>query len=283
MKAIIDERPNAVPVGVGNNSSGYDASIMVPSGNTSKFDWSDLGLGLDTTDGNGEYDGNDDNDGDGDGNSDKDSDGNGEGADDEGGNSDIEDVTTEEQVPSKTPSLKTPAVTKRKATAVEALETKTLKTSARAGKSTPASASQRASKKPKTGIEKINAITAKEEETTQKVLDLKKLKVKGENDKVLARIKAKSELKMQQMKFRAELAQQKLNNDFRLQMARMGHASGYSEAGSSSMVQGNTAASGSGYSDAGSATPSNEMPQLDPSLEFFGQNSRYDFNQHFHD
>lgn len=285
MKAIIDERPNAVPVGVGNNSSGYDVSIMVPSGNTSEFDWSDPGLGLDTTDGDGEYDGNDDNGGDGEGNSDKDSDSNGEGADDEGGNSNIEDVMTEEQVPSKTLSLKIPTVTKRKATAVEAPETKTLKTSARAGKSTPAAAtataSQRASKKPKTGIEKINAITAKEEETTQKVLDLKKLKVKGENDKVLARIKVKAELKMQQMKLWAELAQQKLNNDFRLQMARMGH--GYSEAGSSSMVHGNMAASGSGYSDAGSATPSNEMPQLDPSLEFFGQNSGYDFNQHFHD
>jgi hypothetical protein len=47
------------------------------------------------------------------------------------------------------------------------------------------------------------------------------------------------------------------------------------------MVHGNMAASGSGYSDAGSvSTPSNEMPQLHPSLEFFGQNS---FNQHFHD
>ena len=81
--------------------------------------------------------------------------------------------------------------------------------------------------------QKINAITAKEE-TTQKVLDLKKLKVKGENNKLLARIKAKAELKMQQMKFWAELAQQKLDNDFWLQMAQMGH--GYSEAGSSSMV-----------------------------------------------
>jgi hypothetical protein len=284
LKAIIDERPNAVPVGVGNNSSGYDVSILVPSGNTSEIDWSDLGLGLDTTDGDGERNGNDNGGGDGngeDGHGDSDS----EGADDEGGNSDIDDVTMEKQVPSETPSLKTPIVTKRKATAVEAPETKTLKTSARAGKSTPTAvtASQRASKKPKTGIEKINAIAAKEEETTQKVLELKKLKVKGENDKVLAKIKAKAEVKMQQMKLRAELAQQKLDNDFRLQMARMGHA--YSEAGSSGMVRSNTAP-GSGYSDAGSVTPStysNETPQLDPSLEFFGQNSGYDFNQHFHD
>jgi len=54
LKAIINKCPNAVPVGVGNNSSGYDASIMVPSGNTSEFDWSDSSLGLDTTDSDGE-------------------------------------------------------------------------------------------------------------------------------------------------------------------------------------------------------------------------------------
>jgi hypothetical protein len=37
-----------------------------------------------------------------------------------------------------------------------------------------------------------------------------KLRVGGENDKVLARIKAKAELKMQQMKFRAEVGQRLL-------------------------------------------------------------------------
>ena len=196
MKAIIDKHPNAVPVGVRNNSSGYDTSILAPSGNTSEIDWSDLGLALytiDDDDGGGEHDG------DGEGNShgddeDDDNNLNGEVSDEpEGGNSEIEDVTME-KVPRKTPSLKTPTVMKHKATAVEApntIETKPQKTSARAGKSTPAAASGttaslRASKKPKTGIEKINEITAKDEETTQKVLELKKLKVKGENDKVLA-------------------------------------------------------------------------------------------------
>jgi hypothetical protein len=314
LKAIIDERPNAVPVGVGNNSSGYDASILASSRNTSEFDWSDPGLY--TIDGDhGDGDNNDLADGDGGNSDDEHGDINSEGSDDEGGDSVIiSEITIQ---PSKTPaSLKTSTATKRKATAiVEAPETKPLleKTSARAGKSTPAAttASQRASKNPKTGIEKINAIAVKEEETTQKVLDLKKLKVKGENDKVLAKIKAKAEVRMQQMKLRAELAQKKLDNEFRLQMARMGHAS--SEAGSSSIVR-NAPHSGysdagsvwmrhasseagpssmpvvrnapcSGYSDAGSVTPStysSEMPLLDPSLEFLGQNSGYDFD-HFND
>ena len=47
LKAIIDEHPSLVPVGVRNNSSGHDMSILAPSGNTSDFDYSD-GLGLET-------------------------------------------------------------------------------------------------------------------------------------------------------------------------------------------------------------------------------------------
>jgi hypothetical protein len=159
-----------------------------------------------------------------------------------------------------------------------------LKTSARAGKSTPV-AGQRASKKPKTGIEKISAIVAKEEETTQKVLDLKKLRVKGENDKELAKIKAKTEVKIQQMKLRAELtqkklelAQKKMDNEFQLQMAWMGHPQmgpAYTQASSSSMIHSNRAASGSGFSDVASVTSSSHSIQHDPELEFY---STYDLD-----
>jgi hypothetical protein len=107
----------------------------VPSGNASEFDWSNPGLGLDTTDGDGELedDDNGDDKGDGKGNSEEGSGSNGESSDDKGGNSDIKDVMTETQlqVLSKTSSLKTQAVkiTKRKATAVEVPETKALKMS----------------------------------------------------------------------------------------------------------------------------------------------------------
>jgi hypothetical protein len=280
LKAIIDERPSAVPVGVGNNSSGYDVSILAPSGNTSEFDWSDPGLGL-HGDGDGDHgDGNGEGEGEGEGKDNSDDDGSdSEGSDDsEGGNSDIEDAPVAKQVPSKT--LKTLTTTKRKATAVEAPETKTPKTSARAGKLTPAAttASQQAAKKPKTGIEKISAITAKEEEMTQKVLELKKLRMKGENDKVLVKIKAKADVKMQRMKLRAELTQKKMDNEFQLQMARIGHTRMHST----------VAASSSGYSDtrSESVAPStysiSEMPRssLDPSLEFFGLELGYDFYRH---
>ncbi|KAF8221639.1 hypothetical protein L208DRAFT_1530552 [Tricholoma matsutake] len=132
LKAIIDEHPSAVPVGVGNNSSSYDVSILAPSGDTSEFDWSDPGLGLDTTDGDGKLEGDDNgnDNSDGESNSEEGGGSNGKSSDDEGGNSDIKDVMTETQVPSKTSSLKTQAVMKRKATAVEVPETKAPKTSA---------------------------------------------------------------------------------------------------------------------------------------------------------
>ncbi|KAM6491489.1 hypothetical protein JOM56_013058 [Amanita muscaria] len=142
-------------------------------------------------------------------------------------------------------------------------------------------ASRQPSKKPRTGLEKLNALAAKEEETTQKALDLKKLKATGENEKALARIKSRGDVKMQRMKLRAELAKKKMDNDLQLQMAQMGaaRAMGHmsTHAGSSSMVYSNT---GSGsvtpsiysnnvpqLSGSGSVTPStysNNMPQLDP-------------------
>jgi hypothetical protein len=47
MKAIIDEHPSLVPVGLGNNNSTYDVSLLASSANTLDFDFSD-GLGLET-------------------------------------------------------------------------------------------------------------------------------------------------------------------------------------------------------------------------------------------
>ena len=68
------------------------------------------------------------------------------------------------------------STTKRKAVPVEEkkLGVDGKKTAARNGKSAPAT--QLAAKKAKTGISKLEAVMMKEEETTQKVLDLKKTK-----------------------------------------------------------------------------------------------------------
>ena len=98
-------------------------------------------------------------------------------------------------------------------------------------------------------------IAAKEEETTQKVLDLKKLKARGDNDKALVKIKAKVDLKMQQMKLKADLAQKRMDHEFQFQMVRMGHFQTQPGAGPSSM-----GAFSSGFSDVGLATPSISDP-----------------------
>ena len=191
LKAIIDERPSLVPAGIGNNSSGYDISVLIPS--TTEFDSTSNGSGLDD---NHEA------------LKDKEDKGGSEEVIDKGlsGSDSDEDVVVKG------------ATQKRKAVALDSEPEKGIKTSARKGKSIHATAP----KKSKTAAEKIATIAEKEEETAQKVLDLKRLKVKGENDKELARIKAKADVKIQQMKLKAELAQKKLDHEFQLQMARIG-------------------------------------------------------------
>ncbi|KAF8804479.1 hypothetical protein BYT27DRAFT_7258948 [Phlegmacium glaucopus] len=99
-----DNKVNVVPVGVRTNNSGYGVSILVPSGNTSEFDWSDLGLGLDTIDAISNSDGIDEGDGEGEGDN---GDYGGNGLDDSG-DSEIEDAAVERKI--LTMKLKTPTV-----------------------------------------------------------------------------------------------------------------------------------------------------------------------------
>ena len=90
------------------------------------------------------------------------------------------------------------------------------KTATQSGKSI--AATQPTTKKPRTGVEKMNAVLAKEE-TTQKLFELKKTKVKAETEKQVARVNMKADVKMQVDKLKANLAVKKMEFDFRLQMA----------------------------------------------------------------
>jgi hypothetical protein len=175
---------------------------------------------------------------------------------------------------------------KRKATATDGMKKSTFdgkKTSACSAKSTPAT--QPAAKKAKTGTSKLDAIMVKEEETTQKVLELKKIKAKGEADKALAKIQAKSDLKLQQYKLKAQLAMKKMemeekrrDHEFQLRMAQLGQ----SRAGPSTESFGAMATTASpGWSDVGSATPSSLLGELhsDPfTFDFSGMNSHSDYD-----
>jgi hypothetical protein len=83
--------------------------------------------------------------------------------------------------------------------AVEMGDQKTVearKTVAKQGTSSPAAA-QPPAKKKQTGIERLEVLATKEEETTQKMLDLKKVKAQGVTERALAKIKASAEIKIQ--------------------------------------------------------------------------------------
>ena len=95
----------------------------------------------------------------------------------------------------------------------------------RESKSTPTAASTK-KPKPLKGIERFGDVAAREEQTTQMALDLRKAKVLNEREKSVAKVKAQADIKMHKDKLRAELAQKKLELEyqFKLQMAQMGHA-----------------------------------------------------------
>jgi hypothetical protein len=89
-------------------------------------------------------------------------------------------------------------------------------TAPRAGKSAPAEPTLR--KKARTGIERFADVAAREEETTQKALELKRTKFRGETEKAVARVRAQAEIQMNKDKLRMEYAQKKLEYKFKLQL-----------------------------------------------------------------
>ncbi|KIL54973.1 hypothetical protein M378DRAFT_18368 [Amanita muscaria Koide BX008] len=236
LKAIISDRPSIVPTGLGNNSSGYDVSLLeAPSRPSSEFDTDMLASLDDETESGFANEGEDEVD-----------DGDNQAVGEKPGGGKRKAAVVEEE----------------KKPGVEALEGK--KTVARSGKSAPAM--QPAAKKAKTGISKLEAVTMKEEETTQKVLDLRKTRAQGESERQLARIQAKA----QQFKLKTELASKKLeieakkmDHDFQLrmaQMSQMGYPGSFHAGPSNFNSASNARASSSGWSDAGSATPSSYVP-----------------------
>jgi hypothetical protein len=243
LKAIISERPNQVPAGIGNNASNYDVSLLLGSAHTSELgDTSSDGIvGLDDMHVD---DGDDD------------------GDDDTGRSKEIGDETDGNEGSEEEVQIVTEGGAKRKVVVLE--EAKPVvtakKTAPQKGKSTPATVSQTASKKSKTGAtERMNAVSVKEEETTQKLLELKKTKVRAETEKQVAKVRAKADVKMQADKLKADIAVRKMELEYKLKMAQLGHVD---HAGQSASFSGNVpvaSSSTSGWSGAGSTTPSSHL------------------------
>ena len=84
------------------------------------------------------------------------------------------------------------------------------------GKLTPASTQRKTSK---SAIDKFSEIAAKEEETTQRVIKLKRTKLKASTDREIAKVKLKAEIKMNQDRLRAELEMKKMEYEYQFKLA----------------------------------------------------------------
>ena len=78
-------------------------------------------------------------------------------------------------------------------------------------KSTPTSTQRKTSK---SAINKFSEIAAKEEETTQRVIELKRTKLKASTGREITKVKSKAEIKMNQDRLCAELEMKKMEYEY---------------------------------------------------------------------
>jgi hypothetical protein len=80
-------------------------------------------------------------------------------------------------------------------------------------KATPA-ASSSTQKKSRTGLKKFSDVAVKEEEMTQKIIDFKKTKAQGFANKEIAKVKLKADVEMNRNKLKANFTARKLELEF---------------------------------------------------------------------
>jgi hypothetical protein len=249
LNAIIGERPSIVPTGTGNNSSSYDTTLLLTSNTLidtmSSEPVSDVPgeESLDFVHHDASAMARDD--------------------------TDSTSTSSEGEIQ----ELKVEGMAGKKRKVMETREKKTVegkKMMAKSGKSVPATI-QPVTKKKKTGIEKLEALATKEEETTQKMLDLKREKTKGVMERALAKIKASAEIKIQRERIKAELAAKKMDHEFQLRMAQIKQNPPAQHFGGNAIT-----ASTSGWSDGGSVTPSTYTGDFN-----FDDNSSFYDSVHF--
>ena len=206
-----------VPVGVGNNSTLINLSLLQKPSDTSVFGESDAShfnressKDFDTQSSEPWTDGfwkasEGDNSDEGEGNADVEGD-----VDDEGGSEDGDGDVARSM--GRKRKGKEKAAGPKKRTKVDEKKP----TAPRPAKSTPAPTQKKTSK---SAIDKFSEIAAKEEETTQKVIELKKTKLKALADKEIAKVKSKAEIKMNQDRLCAELEMKKMEYGYRFRFA----------------------------------------------------------------
>ncbi|KAF8073402.1 hypothetical protein FPV67DRAFT_1666168 [Lyophyllum atratum] len=193
MKELISERPNIVPVGLGNATTGFDTDILLPSVDsddrgTSEFTAYSTEPNASATTGDSDED------------------------------PALEPAATTTAADPDEDLASTPALTTTRPVKSEHKPEK--RTAARPSTSAPASIPP-PSKKPKTTHEKFSEMAAKEEETTQKLIDLKVQKLQNSNAVEIATINAKTQIRLQREKLKADLHAKRLEQEYQLRLASM--------------------------------------------------------------
>lgn len=178
MKELISERPNVVPVGLGNSATGFDIDILQST--AASHDPDDPSVHSSITPAT---------------------------------DLDDADMVSDEEPTSTSPSLPPTETVKSESNPKKRTLPKT-------SNSAPAPAPQ-PSKKSKGTHEKLAEIAAKEEETTQKLLDLKMQKLQGSNAISLANIEGKNQVRLQREKLQAEIFLRKQEQEFQLRLASL--------------------------------------------------------------
>lgn len=237
IRSLIGERPNIIPAGIGNNTSGYDTSILLPSSEPGEPEEGELS-DAETVDSSlsvvqGQV-------------GDPMADNTQEGVGSEGvGWAPFDDTALEKMLDAHSAvgglegamkgsdlkddldglDVKTEKKAKRKASLTDSepdhRRTIAKKTPARPGPVATA-AIKHVSKKPKplTQMEQFNAVAQLEEETAQRKIDLRKAKMQGSTSIQIANIKAQTDVRLAKDNGKLEIKRLKLIQEHELKMAR---------------------------------------------------------------
>lgn len=279
MSALIGERPNVTPVGLGNNQSDYDTSLLMPNesegDDNSNLDDIDIKETIDIGDDEDSVDHKDIYDAEWEKAMHESSSSAAPGDGDEPGKEE-DDRKVQIKVP-KAPNIQG-GPSRKKMTEPKPAISKRVE---------PPGKKEKVPKK--TPIDRFGDVAIKEEETTQKQLELKKTKARGQSDERIAEIQAKANVKMQKDRLKAEYAQKKMDHEYHMaQMAQAARSQaqnsvfGSDSFASSSSTQFPTSFGSSSYSSgwpeapsAGTSTPGSLTQELNngdigQSLEFPG-------------
>ncbi len=198
---MISDRPNLVPAGIGNNTSGYDTSILMFSGGAQITDGDDAEVGVDEV---------------------------GSGSDDD--REKEVDVDVDELLPSETEPVEEEAghSGKRKGDVLESaaskrLATRVKKTGARSGSSAPASSNlATTSRKGVKGVlEKFSDAAARDDETARRMLELKGKRSEASASIAIAKLNARADYKKTKELARAKLIEKKLDQEHQLRLTQL--------------------------------------------------------------